>query len=158
MLQRKYIMADEARKIVTKNRKVRHDYEILDTLEAGIMLTGTEVKAVREGKASIKEAHAEINRGEMWLVDCNISPYSHGNIFNHEPLRKRKLLMHSREIERWRKKVEEKGLTIVPYSLYFKRGRLKVELCLVRGRRKYDKRQALKEQDVKRSLRRGDDY
>ncbi len=148
----------DGRKIVAQNRKARHDYFIVDTIEAGIALVGTEVKAVREGHVNITDAFAEIRNGEAWLVGMYIGPYSHATVFNHEPRRRRKLLLHKQEIKRLSRKIEEKGFTLVPLSVYFKRGLLKVELALVRGKRKYDKREEIKERDLKRALRKGDDF
>lgn len=145
-------------KVVTVNRKARHDYEILETCEAGLVLTGTEVKSLRTGRANLKDSFARIQNGEVWLYHMHISPYSHGNINNHEPTRPRKLLLHRSEIRRLTGKVEERGLTLVPLKVYFKDGYAKVELALARGKRLYDKRQDIArrdaERDVARALRR----
>jgi SsrA-binding protein len=116
------------------------------------VLTGTEVKSLRQGQASIKEAHAIVKNGEIFLVDCHIPPYAFGNIHNHEPRRRRKLLLHGREIKRLTGKLAEKGLSLVPLRIYFRRGRAKIELALARGRKTRDKRQAIRERDVKREM------
>jgi SsrA-binding protein len=138
-------------KTVAENRRARFDYHIEDTFEAGIMLTGTEVKSLRVGQTSIAESYAEIRDGAAWLVNSNVPEFSHGNRFNHEPKRPRKLLLHSREIERLQGAVERKGMTLVPLSIYFNgRGRAKVELALARGKNAADKRQTVKERDWKR--------
>lgn len=138
-------------KSVAENRRARYDYHIEDKFEAGIMLTGTEVKSLRFGEGSIAESYAEIRNGEAWLVNSNIPEFSHGNRFNHEPKRPRKLLLHEREIARLHGAVERKGMTLVPLSVYFNsRGRAKVELALARGKNTADKRQMIKERDWKR--------
>ena len=138
-------------KSVAENRRARYDYHIEDKFEAGIMLTGTEVKSLRFGEGSIAESYAEIRNGEAWLVNSNIPEFSHGNRFNHEPKRPRKLLLHEREIARLHGAVERKGMTLVPLSVYFNsRGRAKVELALARGKNTADKRQTIKERDWKR--------
>lgn len=141
-------------KIVTVNRQAKRDYEIIETFEAGMALTGTEVKSLREGKAQLKDSYARVENGEMMLVNSHISPYSHGNIENHDPLRNRKLLLHKAEIKRLRGKIEEKGLTLVPLKIYFARGRAKVELALARGKRQYDKREQIKKRDLEREMQR----
>ena len=128
-------------KIVTTNRAAYHDYHILETFEAGIQLTGTEVKSAREGRVNLKDAYAMVRDGEAWLHNAHISPYSHGNRENHEPTRSRRLLLHRREIERLRSRVEEKGLTVVPTKFYFKNGFIKCELAVARGKKLYDKRE-----------------
>ena len=141
----------DKKKIVAENRRARFDYHIEDTFEAGIMLTGTEVKSLRFGEGSIAEAYAEIRGGEAWLVNSNVPEFSHGNRFNHEPKRPRKLLLHEREIDRLQGAVERKGMTLVPLSVYFNsRGRAKVELALAKGKNAADKRQTIKERDWKR--------
>lgn len=138
-------------KTVAENRRARFDYYIEDTFEAGIMLTGTEVKSLRFGEGSIAESYAEVRGNEAWLVNSNIPEFSHGNRFNHEPKRPRKLLLHEREISRLHGAVERKGMTLVPLSVYFNsRGRAKVELALARGKNAADKRQTIKERDWKR--------
>jgi SsrA-binding protein len=139
-------------KIVCLNRKARHEYDILETLEGGLVLTGTEVKSLRQGQASIKEAHAIVKNGEIFLVDCHIPPYVFGNMNNHEPRRQRKVLLHGREIKRLTGKLAEKGLSLVPLRIYFRRGLAKVELALARGRKTRDKRNAIRERDVKREM------
>jgi len=139
---------------ITENRKARHDYHIEDTYEAGLVLTGTEVKSLRAGKANLRDAHAEIRDGELLLVGSHISAYEQGNRFNHEPLRTRKLLMHRREIMRLRAQVAEKGYTLVPLRLYWHNGRAKVELALARGKRQYDKRDAMAKRDTDREMAR----
>jgi len=138
---------------VATNRKARHDYFILETFECGIMLTGTEIKSVREGRVNLKDGYATIKEGEMWLFNVHISPYEKGSYYNHDPLRPRKLLMHKKEIMRLMGKVKEKGLTMVPLSMYIKEGkRAKVELALVKGKSSYDKREAIAERDAKRAI------
>lgn len=140
-------------KIVTENRKARHDYFIEETLEAGIVLTGTEVKSLRGGKANIKDSFARVENGEVVLYDMHISPYEQGNRFNHEPRRPRKLLLHKEEIRRLIGKTREKGLTLIPLRVYFNsQGRAKVELALARGKKLYDKREAIRERDAKREI------
>ncbi len=139
-------------KVITTNRKARHDYQILETIEAGIALVGTEVKSLRAGRVNLKDSYAEIRAGEIFLVGAHISPYEEGNRFNHEPERQRRLLLHRREILRFGTKTREKGLTLVPLRMYFKSNRVKVELGLARGKRAYDKRQAIAKRDAKREL------
>jgi SsrA-binding protein len=141
----------DKKKVVAENRRARFDYAIEDTLEAGIALTGTEVKSLRFGEGSIAESYAEVKDGEVWLVNSNIPEFSHGNRFNHEPKRPRKLLLNSREIEKLFGAVARQGMTLVPLSIYFNsRGRAKVELALARGRKAHDKREHEKEKDWKR--------
>lgn len=135
-----------------KNRKARHEYDVEETFEAGIVLKGTEVKSLREGKASIQEAFAYLMDGEVWLRDMYIKPYSHGSYSNHDERRKRKLLLKKREITEVDKAVSQKGYTLVPLKVYFKSGYAKVLLGLARGKKKYDKREDIKERDVKREL------
>ncbi|MCS7201627.1 MAG: SsrA-binding protein SmpB [Dictyoglomus sp.] len=145
----------QVKKYVTINRKAKHDYYILETYEAGIALTGTEVKSLREGKVSIVDSYADIDKGELWLFDLHISPYDKGNIYNHDPKRPRKLLMHKDEISRLIGKIKEKGLTLIPLSIYFnERGWAKVELGLAKGKKLYDKRRDLAEKAEKRELER----
>ena len=145
---------EDGYKIIARNRRARHDYHILDTAEAGIVLVGTEVKSVRDAKVQVVDSHVEVLHGELWLVNMHIAEYTHGNRYNHEPTRRRKLLMHKQEIVRLRRKVEEKGLTIIPLSVYMKRGRVKVEIAVVRGKKMYDKRHAIRDREVNRDLRR----
>ena len=141
----------DKRKIVAENRRARHEYFLEDFYEAGIALTGTEVKSLRFGEGSIAESYAEIRGGEAWLVNSNVPEFSHGNRFNHEPKRPRKLLLHEREIDRLQGAVERKGMTLVPLSVYFNsRGRAKVELALAKGKNAADKRATVKERDWKR--------
>jgi SsrA-binding protein len=134
--------------IVARNRRARHDFELLEKVEAGLVLTGTEVKSLRNGKANLEDAYAEVDRGELWLLGCDIPEYVQANRMNHVPKRPRKLLLHRREIGKLETKTNEKGITIVPLSIYFKKGIAKVEICLARGRKTYDKR------DMDRALRR----
>ncbi|HEY8719914.1 SsrA-binding protein SmpB [Pengzhenrongella sp.] len=146
---------EQVRKLVASNRKARHDYFIEDVFEAGLMLTGTEVKALRAGRASLVDGFCSIdNRGEAWLEGVHIPEYSQGTWTNHAPRRKRKLLMHRHEIERLQSKTQEKGHTIVPLSLYFLDGRAKVEIALARGKKEYDKRQTLREKQDTREAQR----
>jgi len=140
--------------VVAKNRKAYHDYFIQETYEAGLMLVGTEVKSLREGKANLKESYALIKDGEMFLLNCHISPYSHGNIENHDPLRTRKLLLHKKEISKLWGKTSQQGLTLVPLKIYFKNGKAKVEIGLAKGKRQYEKRESIKEREVKREIER----
>jgi len=144
----------EGIKIITTNRKARHDYHIDDTLEAGVVLTGTEVKSLRDGKANLQDAYCSVQDGEMIMFNCHISPYSHGNQMNHDPIRPRKLLMHRREIEKWGDAAQQKGYTIVPLKLYLKNGYVKVEVGLARGKKLYDKRTDIAERESKRRLER----
>ena len=142
----------EKKKFITQNRKARHDFFILETYEAGIALQGTEVKSLREGRINLKDSYARVKNGELWLIGTHISPYEQGNINNHDPERSRKLLMHAREIERLRRNIEEKGLTLVPLSLYFKEGRAKVEIGLAKGKHTYDKREDTAKRDAQREM------
>ncbi len=150
---------DQARKVVARNRKARHEYEILETLEAGIELKGPEVKSLRAGQVSFQDAHARVEGGEVWLYNLHISPYEQANRFNVDPLRRRKLLLHRDEIRRLVGKVEEKGLTLIPLEVYFVRGYAKVALAVARGKKLHDKREALKrrqqELEAKRAMERG---
>ena len=139
-------------KVVADNRRARHEYEILDTVETGIELTGTEVKSMRMGKANLQDAFARIEAGELWLYNCHIAPYEFGNRFNHDPIRRRRLLAHRNEIFRLHQQMKEKGLTLVPLKLYFKKNWIKVDLALVRGKHLYDKRDTITTRDSKRQL------
>jgi len=139
---------------LVQNRQARFNYEILEKVEAGIALAGTEVKSIREGKANIKEAYADIRNGEAWLIGAHISPYSHGNITNHDPLRERKLLLNANEIHRLQGKVMEKGLTLVPLRLYLKGRLIKLELGVGRGKKLVDKREDIKKRDQEREIHR----
>jgi SsrA-binding protein len=142
-------------KVVAQNRKARHDYFVLDSLECGIVLTGTEIKSVRAGNLNLKDSYAAIEKGELWLVGMHISPYEKGSYYNHEPERNRKLLANKREIVRLNSKIREKGLTLVPLSVYIKDGRkAKIELALAKGKTVYDKRDAIAERDTKRAMAR----
>jgi SsrA-binding protein len=137
---------------IATNRRARHDYEILETAEAGLALRGTEVKSLRDGLVNFKDSYATIRNGEAWLLGCHISPYSHGTDANHDPERDRKLLLHRREIGRLSGKIAERGLTLVPLRLYFKGGRAKLEIGLARGRKLHDKRSAIREREVRREM------
>ncbi len=145
-------MGDDERKVIARNRRARFDFEILDTVEAGLVLQGPEVKSLRAGKANLSDAYATIRSGEAYLVNAHISPYKEAGRENADPRRERKLLLHRAEIQRWKGKVAERGLTLVPLELYFKDGRAKVEIGLARGKRKGDKRQAIREREVKREM------
>jgi len=137
---------------IATNRRARHEYEILETVEAGLVLRGTEVKSLRDGLVNFKDSYASVRNGEGWLLGCHINPYSHGTDANHDPERDRKLLLHKKEIARLSGKISERGLTLVPLRLYFKAGRAKVELGLARGRKLHDKRSALREREVRREM------
>lgn len=146
--------SERGRKVIATNRKARHDYTILDTYEAGVALVGTEVKSLRGGRVSLVDAYATVDDGEVWLRGLHIPEYFHGTWTNHEPRRTRKLLLHRREIERLIGKLKESGLSLVPLSMYFSDGRVKVELGLARGKKAYDKRQALAKRDAQREMAR----
>ncbi len=141
-------------KVVCQNRKAFHDYEILETFEAGIVLSGTEVKSLRHGRANLRDSYVLIKDGEAYLLNCHISPYSHGNIMNHEPLRTRKLLLHKKELMKLMGKVAQKGLTLIPLKIYFKGPWAKVEVALARGRKSYEKRDKIKEKEARREIER----
>lgn len=145
---------DQGRKIVARNKKALHEYEILDTWEAGIVLTGPEVKSLRAGRANLAGAFGRVEDGEVWLHEMHISPYDPATRWNVDPLRPRKLLLHAREIRRLIGAVQEKGLTLVPLDLYFRRGRAKVTLALARGKRLHDKREAIKRRTAEREIER----
>jgi SsrA-binding protein len=147
-------VSEDTRKVVARNRKARHEYEILETFEAGMALKGPEVKSLRDGRASFQDSYAMVERGEVWLHSLHISPYEQANRFNEDPLRVRKLLLNRHEIRRLVGKVEEKGLTLVPLEIYFLRGRAKVQLALARGKKLHDKREALKQRQLDREARR----
>lgn len=142
----------EGIKIITTNRKARHEYHISDTLEAGIALVGTEVKSLREGRANLQDAFCNVVNEEMMLMQCHISPFKHGGHFNHESTRPRKLLLHKKEIKKYDTAIKQKGYTIIPLKLYFKSGRVKVEIGLAKGKKLYDKRADIAEKDSKRKL------
>ena len=147
-------MKEKGRSLIAQNRKARHDYAILDTYEAGVALVGTEVKSLRLGRASLADAYATVDDGEVWLRGLNIPEYTLGSWTNHEPRRTRKLLLHREEIERLIGKIREGGLTLVPLSLYFSDGKVKCELALARGKRSYDKRADLAKRDANREIQR----
>lgn len=140
--------------IVIQNRKARHEYHILETMEAGLVLQGTEVKSLREGRGNLVDSYAKIQNGEVFLYNFHISPYSGEKRFNHDPLRVKKLLLHRKEIRKLIGRVEEKGLTLVPLRVYFKSGKAKVELALARGKKLYDRREDIAERDAKRAMER----
>ena len=141
-------------RLYASNRRALHEYSILETLEVGIALTGTEIKSVRAGRVNLREAYARVERGELWLYNAHISPYEGGNRYNHEPTRKRKLLAHTREIGRLAGKATESGTTLVPLKMYDRGGHVKVELAVAKGKRSYDKRAALAERDARREIER----
>jgi SsrA-binding protein len=141
-------------KIITRNRKARHNYLVLDTLECGIILVGSEVKSLRTGRVSLDEAYAKIKDDEVWLVGCDIAEYVEANRFNHAPKRPRKLLMHRREVKRFAHRAYEKGLTLVPLEMHFKRGLAKVVLGICRGKQRHDKREAMKKSQAQRDMAR----
>lgn len=143
-----------AKKIIAKNRKAYHDFRIFEKFEAGIELKGTEVKSIRAGKVNLRDGFARVMKGEIFLMNMHISPYEHGNIHNHDPLRTRKLLMHKKEINRLIGKISQRGLTLVALSVYLKRGKVKVELGLGKGKKQHDKRETIKKRDVEREERR----
>ena len=142
-----------AQTYIAENRKAFHDYHILDTWEAGMVLLGTEVKSIREGRVNLRDSFARIERGEVWLYNVNISSYSHRGYADHEPLRQRKLLMHRDEIRKLIGKTTERGMTIVPTRMYYKSGRVKVEVGLAKGKKDYDKRETVKRREVDRETR-----
>jgi len=138
--------------LICQNRKAYHDYSIEETIEAGVSLVGTEVKSLREGKANLKDSHVLIKNAEAFLFNCHISPYSHGNIMNHAPLRTRKLLLHKKEIMRLQGKIAQKGYTLIPLKIYFKNGCAKVEVGLAKGKREFEKRESIKEREAHREI------
>lgn len=141
-------------KLIAQNKKARHNYLIEDTVEAGLQLVGTEVKSCREGKVNLADSYASVRDGEAWLLQCHISPYSHGNRENHDPIRPRKLLLKHHEIVQLQEKVAQEGRTLVPLRLYFKHGLAKAEIAIARGKQTHDKRQAEAQRDAERSMRR----
>jgi SsrA-binding protein len=143
---------ERGQKVIASNRKARHDYAILDTYECGLVLVGTEVKSLREGKASLADAFATVDDGEVWLRNVHIPEYTQGTWTNHTPRRTRKLLLHRREIEKLIGKTKESGLSLVPLSMYFKDGKVKVEIALAKGKKAYDKRQTLAKRDAERDI------
>ena len=146
--------ASNGLKVLATNRKAFHEYYVEETIEAGIALTGTEIKSIRAGKINLRDGYAVIHAGEVWLLNVHISPYTHGHRDNHEPLRERKLLLNRREINRLTGKIQEKGWTLAPLRLYLRRNRAKIELALVRGKKLYDKREAIARRDADRDVRR----
>ena len=144
---------EEAQKNIAENRKAFHDYHILETFEAGIVLVGTEVKAIREGSANLRDSFARVEEGEIWLYNVHINPYTHRGYSSHEPTRKRKLLLHRREIRKLIGKTVEKGLTLVPTRLYFQNGHVKVALALAKGKQAHDKRESIKKREADRETR-----
>ena len=147
-------LKEEPIKVITVNRQAYHDYFVERTIEAGISLVGTEVKSIREGRVNLRGSYAMARNGELWLENAHIAVYEHGNRYNHDPMRNRKLLLHRREIEQLQAKVATKGLTLVPLKLYLKGGRVKIELGLCRGKKLYDKREAIAERDMRRDIER----
>jgi SsrA-binding protein len=145
---------DEGIKIICRNKRAFHEYNVFETLECGIALTGTEVKSLREGQASLEDAYARIDDGEVWLIGSDIPEYTMGNRMNHKPKRPRKLLLHRSEIGKFAGKASERGFTLVPLRMYFKQGRAKVELAIARGKQQHDKRQAQKKAEAQREIRR----
>ena len=145
---------DAGEKLVTTNRKARHEFAVLETYEAGIVLTGTEVKSLRQGNANLADGYALLKEGEIWLVGMHISPYAHGSYSNVDPLRRRKLLLHGKEIRKIASRLKEKGLTLVPLKVYFSHGLAKLLLGVCRGKREYDKRQDIARRDAERAIRR----
>jgi SsrA-binding protein len=145
---------DERIKVVSVNRQAYHDYYVEQTVEAGISLMGTEIKSIREGRVNLRGSYAMVRNGELWLENAHIAVYEHGNRYNHDPMRNRKLLLHRREIQQLTTRVATKGLTLVPLKLYLKGGRAKVELGLCRGKKLYDKREAIAERDARREIER----
>ncbi|GAB4483587.1 MAG: SsrA-binding protein SmpB [Thermodesulfovibrionales bacterium] len=141
-------------KTVAQNRKAFHDYQFEEQFEAGMVLTGTEVKSLRDGKANLKDSYVIVKNGEAFLLNCHISPYSHGNIMNHDPLRTRKLLLHKKEIEKLQGKAMQKGYSLIPLKIYFKDGRAKVEIGIGRGKRQYEKRESIKKREADREIER----
>ena len=146
------VSPQDERQIVAQNKKARHDYFVLETYEAGIELFGTEVKSIRKGRVNLKDSWCSIDDGEIFVKGMHISPYEHGNIFNRDPLRTKKLLLHKREIKRLYSQVKQEGLAIVPLSVYFKKGRAKVEIGLCKGKKNYDKRDAIAKRDAAREI------
>jgi SsrA-binding protein len=147
-------MAKEPVKLIAQNRRARHEYDIEETYEAGLQLTGTEVKSCRAGKANLAEAYARVEDGEAWLLQCHINPYSHGNRANHDPMRPRKLLLHRSEIDKLAGKVTQEGRTLVPLRLYFKHGLAKAEIGVARGKKIHDRRQDIAKREADRRMRR----
>ncbi len=147
------VPAEESRRVIADNRKAFHDYHVLETFEAGVALLGTEVKAIREGRVNLRDSFARVDKGEIWLMNVHISPYSHTGYAHHEERRQRKLLLHRSEIRKLTGQVTERGLTIVPLQMYFKDGRVKVAVALVKGKQLHDKRETLRQREVDRETR-----
>jgi SsrA-binding protein len=145
---------DDDVQMVSRNRRASHEYELTDRLECGIVLVGTEVKALRDGHCSLDGSYAKIDKGELWLIDCEIPEYAMGNQLNHKPKRERKLLLHRRELAKFAGKASVKGFTLVPTSVYFKNGRAKVEVAIARGKQMHDKRESLKQKEATREMAR----
>ncbi|MEE2962626.1 MAG: SsrA-binding protein SmpB [Acidobacteriota bacterium] len=143
----------DSEKLISDNRKARHDYKLFDTYEAGIVLLGTEVKAIREGRVNLRDSYGRLEKGELFLYNVHISPYSHRGYADHEPMRRRKLLLNKREIRKLVGKVVERGMTLVPVRMYFKRGRVKVAISLAKGKRDYDKRETVRAREADREAR-----
>ena len=144
---------EAAQKNIAENRKALHDFHLLETFEAGIVLLGTEVKSIREGRVNLRDSFARVEGGELWVYNINISPYSHRGYADHEALRRRKLLLHGEEIRKLIGKVEEKGMTLVPVRMYFKNGRVKIAVSLAKGKKDYDKRETIKRREAERETR-----
>ncbi|RMG93628.1 MAG: SsrA-binding protein SmpB [Chloroflexi bacterium] len=147
-------MKQQGIKIVSNNKRATHDYELLEKFEAGLVLTGTEIKSIRAGRVSLQRSFVQPRDGELWLIDAHIAPYEHGNRENHDPVRPRKLLLHRREINKIIGQLSQKGLTVVPTKMYLKNGLAKIEIALARGKRKYDKRADLARKDAERQVQR----
>lgn len=148
------VQADNGIEPICSNRKARHRYDLLDTLECGVMLTGSEVKSLRDGKVSLDEAYARVRDGELWLIGCDIAVYPQANLMNHEPKRTRKLLLHRRELRKFADTADHKGLTLVPLSMYFRRGLAKVQIAIGKGKKLHDKRETMKKTEAKKDIRR----
>lgn len=147
-------MRDKGIKIVASNRKATHEFFLFDKFEAGLVLLGSEIKSIRAGKMSLSEAYIQINNQEAWLMDSHVAPYDHANIFNHEPKRPRKLLLHRSELNQLWNQVRQKGMTIIPTRVYLKDGRAKIEIALAKGKKLYDKRQVIAQRDAEREIER----
>ena len=143
----------QGEKVLSVNRQASHNYHLEERLEAGVVLTGTEVKSARDGRINLRDSYANVKGAEVWLVNCHISPYTHGNIYNHEPTRSRKLLLHKGQIRRLIGKVRERGYTLVPTRMYLKGGRIKVEVALAKGKRSYDKRETERRRETEKEAR-----
>lgn len=147
-------MAGDDKKIIARNRRALHDYAVFEKYQCGIVLKGSEVKSLREGKVALNDAYGEVREGEVWLVDCHISEYPQAGIFNHKPKRDRKLLLRKQEIKKLHARVNEKGFTLIPLSIYFLNGMAKIELAVCKGKRKYEKREILKKKEIEREIKR----